>query len=520
MLLRYLIVFLILVCTPESAWADPLRIVVAVGHKDGLPHEIALKHADRDATRVRDVFVNHGGVAPSAAFVLSAPSVQDLMATLDRAAALARTRDAREVTLVFYFSGHGDRTRVHLGRELLEIRALDQKLATFPAHFKLMVVDACRITEGRSKGGIQKEEPFTIHLDTEGATAGTVRLQASADGDVAQESDELDGAIFTHYWVVGLLGAADTNGDGQITLAESYAHAYAQTLLRTARSAGVLQRPEASFELREGAPVVLTRLLGSSALLLPRGSDTYYLIYGIGSRSVLAEVWASPDHATVAAIPRGTYLVHQRAAGRSGAVQVSLAGGERRELHNADFSPVSEERLARKGGELDMDPNELALTYRLQAGGFTGLGQALSLGYAHAWEDLGVSFSLGGGLAHRTDARQGTDTRWLEARALLEWRIVPRPWTVRAGLGPLVTLMGQTTTRDDASRVEAAGYVGERSGSGWAAGGAALVGVRRTISRAMFAELGVAASLQAASVAGTLTPFADVGGSAGAGVEF
>ena len=61
-------------------------------------------------------------------------------------------------------------------------------------------------------------------------------LAATAASEDAQESDELRGSFFTHYLVSGLLGAADEDGDGAVTLAEAYDHAYAATLRATSRT--------------------------------------------------------------------------------------------------------------------------------------------------------------------------------------------------------------------------------------------------------------------------------------------
>ena len=58
----------------RTARAEPLRIVVAVGHRAGLPGETPLKHSLRDATRVRDVFVQLGDTRPENAILLNEPT--------------------------------------------------------------------------------------------------------------------------------------------------------------------------------------------------------------------------------------------------------------------------------------------------------------------------------------------------------------------------------------------------------------------------------------------------------------
>jgi uncharacterized caspase-like protein len=109
-----------------------------------------------------------------------------------------------------------------------------------------------------------------------------VLLTASADGEAAQESDDLGGAIFTHYWLGGLRGAVDTNGDHRVTLSESYEFAYHQTLYRSSRGSGVLQRPAAIFDVRKANPVVLTQTgVDDTMLHFPQRADTHYLVYAL-----------------------------------------------------------------------------------------------------------------------------------------------------------------------------------------------------------------------------------------------
>src|SRR5207237_1093363 len=113
--LAALVIVLATIAWARAAHAEPVRILVAVGHKMGLAAERPLKYADNDAARVRDVLVGFGGVRAEQAFVLNEPSRAQLFAAIDRARAEAQRHRPDEVTLVFYFSGHGDREAIHLG---------------------------------------------------------------------------------------------------------------------------------------------------------------------------------------------------------------------------------------------------------------------------------------------------------------------------------------------------------------------------------------------------------------------
>src|SRR5260370_12468781 len=207
--------------------AEPLRVLVAASRSEGLEGEQPLRHTLEDARRVRDVFTQLGGVRPENALLLDEPTPAQLDAALDRARAIAQTHRPDEVTLVVYFSGHGDHESIHLGRSVMPLAELEAWIAAVPAAFKIVVVDACRSVELRPKG-VSTEEPFAISLSSGPPATGAVWLHASADGEAAQESAQLGGAVFTHYWTDGLRGAADTHGDARRTLSEPYASPQSQ----------------------------------------------------------------------------------------------------------------------------------------------------------------------------------------------------------------------------------------------------------------------------------------------------
>jgi hypothetical protein len=346
----------------RAARAEPVRLLVAAGHAEGTEGEQPLRHTREDVRRVRDVLTQLGGVRQEDTVLLDEPTPAQLDAALDRARAIAQAHRPEEVTLVVYFSGHGDHDSIHLGRAVVALGTLGARIAAIPAALKVVVMDACRNRDLRPKG-VAAEAPFAISLSGTTAATGAVWLNAAADGEAAQESDALGGAVFTHYWTDGLRGAADANGDGRVTLSESYDFAYSQTLFRTARGSGVLQRPSASFTISQAYPVVLTQTANTSALRFPRTADTEYVVYALGSQTVAGEVWGSPDRNVRIALPAGRYVIQRRANGAGGALDVSLGAGEQRDLDASEFQPFALEALAQKGGELVVHPSEVSLGY-------------------------------------------------------------------------------------------------------------------------------------------------------------
>lgn len=505
--------------TTSRSDAEPLRVIVAVGHRSGLSGELPLKHATRDASRVGDMFVRLGGVRPEHAVVLQEPSPAQLFGAIDRVTSLVKGRAREDVSLVFYFSGHGDREAIHLGSERVLLRDLDARLALVPAALRIVVADACRTSDTRGKG-VADAEPFAITVDAARDVSGVVRVHASADGEIAQESDELGGAIFTHYWLSGLAGAADTNGDGRVTFDESYAFAYGQTLFRSARSSGVVQRPALEANVREGAPIILTRMTMTSAIHFPRATDGHYVVYSVGSRTVAGELWTSPVRSVVLAMPPGQYIVHRRAGGRSAALQLDLGKNEQRDIRASDFQILPEEVLARKGGEIVLHPNEISAGYAVRTSRLYELGHEVALRYTRGWDSFGLGLGMIGGTGERTQTEQASTILSFGAEATAELRARVLGLLVRAGGGPRALAIFQTITLAEAERLRLAGYEPERRYRATAWGAHVVASARAPIGARLFVEIDARGELLGVSLAGSMTATWSAGLGASAGFLF
>ncbi len=458
------------------AWAKPTRILLAIGHGQGHDDERALRYAEQDAVKVVGAMTSLGSVSGDHVILLRKPSVAQVQAAFGRAQALAAKEPPKDVTLVVYFSGHGDRKALHLGHENFALLDLEAAARSVPAALRLVVLDACRAS--RSKG-MSAEQGFAISLGAPSGSSGTAWLYASADGEAAQESDQLGGAVFTHAWVTGLRGAADTNGDRRVSLAESYAYAYHQTLYRSARGSGVLQRPSAKFDIDEVAPVTMTHLGGQTGFLLfPKESDTYYLVYAPRSRTVTAELWSSQDRTVALSLPPGRYVVHRRASGKGSAVNVAVTRGEERALAASEFRDVPLQALAQKGGSLILRPWEVEAGYGSHHARAQDFGQRLILRTAYAFDDFAISFAAHAGMGNTATEANEVDERLLGVEPAFEVRAALGPPTFRLGLGPSIEYVGQTVRRHDAERVERAGYMGEKHYGGTAFGAHAFMGLR------------------------------------------
>ena len=406
-----------------TATAGPVRILVAVGNNVGLPGEATLVHAASDARRVADVFTALGDVAKGDLLLRMDAPASELIAALGRAKRLAAGHPILDVQLIVYFSGHGDETALHVAGERIPVAQLTALVDAVPAAMRLVVLDACRGEPGGRTKGLVDDAPFDVSVHAPAGPAGTLILRSSSSGEASQESDELGGAVFTHYFVSGLRGAGDVNSDREVTFGEAYDYAFAHTLRRSAATSAGVQHPSAVVAVGGAGPLVLTHTARSaSTLVLPAGRDVRYLVYSQPSGTVLTETYGREDQKSALALPAGRFLVQRRSGGRYGEVEVALPYGGERALTTDDFHDVPYDVVARKGGAASSLRHELVLDYGFATGGRAELGQRLVAQYGLVMG--AVALTAGVDLA-QTD--RDTDTQAIRERSVggtlrVEWR--------------------------------------------------------------------------------------------------
>ena len=123
----------VLLASSAATWvahADPIRILVAVQPRAGaLPASFHCSTPPRTLSRCGAFSRHSGDFRPADVITLADPTLAALNAALDRAGTLAASHTTNEVTFVFYFSGHGDRDRLHLGTEVLAMADPDRACA-------------------------------------------------------------------------------------------------------------------------------------------------------------------------------------------------------------------------------------------------------------------------------------------------------------------------------------------------------------------------------------------------------
>jgi hypothetical protein len=222
----------------RNIWA----VIVGINDYPKLPR---LKYAVKDAMEFRRLMVEKNQVPTENIFLLlnaeaTLSNFRSILGTRLRAAA------AKGDMVVIFFAGHGATERDALSadgdglekylltweadsRDLystaIPMREIAYILNRIRSERLIFIADSCYsgASGGRtvSTGGIRANISDTF-LERLAGGRGKVIITASAANEVSVEKDELQHGVFTYYLLEALKGAADTDGDGAVTVDEAY----------------------------------------------------------------------------------------------------------------------------------------------------------------------------------------------------------------------------------------------------------------------------------------------------------
>lgn len=336
---------------PAGAVAQVDRFAVVIGNDAGQPGDAALRYAETDAARIASVFEEVGGVRPENLTLLRGQDAATVRRTLIAVNDRIRASTA-DTVLIVYYSGHADAESLHLGATQLDLGEVEQLVRGSAARFRLLILDACRSGAlTRVKGGTPIP-PFDIRLSERVAGEGAVFLTSSSASEDSQESDDIKGSFFTHALASGLLGAADENGDGRVTLDEAYRYAYEATLRASSRTLAGMQHPTFRYEVRGQGGVVLATVdanaPGRAWLEFPEGR-TWLLFQSSADGGVVGEIGAR-DRARRLSVRAGQYFVRGRGPDVLLEGPVNAPAGAALAVDEKKLDRIAYARLVRKGG--------------------------------------------------------------------------------------------------------------------------------------------------------------------------
>jgi len=332
---------------PLSAAAQH-RAALIVGSNAAPPGLHELRYAHDDARKLREVLVELGGLDPKAARLLLEPSAEELRAALTELRAGA-SPDAGHQTLLLYYSGHSDAEALQLGADRLPLTELHGFLQDERAAVRVALLDSCHSgAVSQTKGGIMRPG-VDIRWATEPGVKGAVLVTSSTAEEASIERDDIGGSLFTHFFVSGLRGAADADGDGAVNLEEAFRYAHGHTLVRSAESRSGAQHPTFDYRISGQRQLVLTWLDVPSALRFGEELSGTYLVFDRARHQVVAELVKEPGAERRLALPAGDYYVKKRLPAAVLLQKVSLIDGEEVAISDHAMHTVPYEEDVTKG---------------------------------------------------------------------------------------------------------------------------------------------------------------------------
>lgn len=292
------------------------RFALFVGEQEGGEDTRPLRYAERDARRMHGILTRLGGVRDEDARLILSGDAAELRAALSQLIDKANAaKAAGEPTwLLFYYSGHSKDGDLRLRDTKVPMAELRARLGEASADVRIGLFDSCQSGVITRNKGARAAPAFDVQ-QARAANAGPkglVLIASSAADEESQESDEINASFFTHYLATGLLGDADTSGDGKVTLAEAYAYAYGRTVGSTAGSAAGAQHPVYLYDLGGAGDVVLTEPGNAKGSLLFSAQQEGVYVVLDGGRRAVAEVAKPRGEQRRLSLAAGTYTIKKR----------------------------------------------------------------------------------------------------------------------------------------------------------------------------------------------------------------
>jgi len=263
--------------------ADPsgekVAIVVGVQRYSETKGFAPLRYAERDAESFYGLLVDpqRGGYDPARVKLFTTAS-QDpqqlpvrgyLLAALNHLEDWASTAGGGALdTVLIYFSGHGvtegrrsylipvDASRDDLASTAISLEEVEARLARCGAKKQIIILDACRFQTTPGKGaGESQAVSFAKKLEELGRAQGRVVLASCGENEASYEDEASRHSAFTAFLLQGLLGPADADADGVITVTESLEYV-SREMLPWSRQQELQQTPRLYGEISLTLPLV------------------------------------------------------------------------------------------------------------------------------------------------------------------------------------------------------------------------------------------------------------------------
>jgi hypothetical protein len=193
--------------------AGTRRIGLFVGANDGGPEQRKLEFAQSDAEAVSKIFFELGGINQEDIHLLLQPTPDRLSSWLEviKNELADAKRNRQKTELIFYYAGHSDGVILNLGSESYPRDRLSLQIENIEADARIVIFDMC-YAGGSARGASALPPLFD----------GSSVLTSTDVTELSWELPAIRSTYFTHSLITGLRGAADVNGDSNVSFKELY----------------------------------------------------------------------------------------------------------------------------------------------------------------------------------------------------------------------------------------------------------------------------------------------------------
>ncbi|MGL1934919.1 MAG: caspase family protein [Fibrobacterales bacterium] len=329
------------------------RLALFIGNNSGLANEVTLKYAAKDAEEMARLLIDSQTFPEDRVYLLKNRSVGDIKNAFIEINGRAKElkRNGQETMVLLFYSGHGSSNALHINGHTLSKDELTGYFETLSADLKIMFVDACESGNLlRQKGG-QVIKNHRVHKD-ELKSKGSIVITSSARGEFAQESEEYQGAVFTHHLLNALRGAADFNLDAQVSLFEAFEYARNSTQNEMILGKTENQNPGFDMNIVGESDVILARVQKKLSNITFKGFPGVMMtIHDASNSQVYSRLFLSGKETIRYSVPRGRYILSYEDGDAIKAQMIDLAWSNKRELTPKTFRKQHKSVLYAKGSQ-------------------------------------------------------------------------------------------------------------------------------------------------------------------------
>ncbi|MEO7425580.1 MAG: caspase family protein [Fibrobacteria bacterium] len=334
------------------------RFAVLIGEDRGLPEETPLHYAATDARKMADQLGEAGTFDRDHLYLLANASLDKIRKTLEEVKGkLKSLRSSGVLSMVLiYYSGHGAADGLHIKGANFPRNELIGFVDSLEGTVKVLILDACESGDFLRQKGIRIiDNQQVVRLDRlEGQ--GTIVISSSGRGELSQESEEYQGAIFTHHFLNGLRGLADYDGDRSIRLMEAFDYARVSTKRESIFGGTLQQNPGFDFDMTGESDPVLGRINSQQTQILLVGMPAGPVdIYDGHTMRMETQLWLTGQDSARFALPANKYVLTYGDKTSTRFLELDLTWRRNTSVNPGDFRKKPKSVLYGKGGGRSLD---------------------------------------------------------------------------------------------------------------------------------------------------------------------